>query len=614
VLKKSKNVLKLALILCAAGGLLFAADVKLRIYLQDGTLQSGNLVNETPESFVILTKDGRSEVPKDKIMFINGKTLKQWQERPDKLFSTEILPADIPNPAYVNDKAALPSPPSPSAKSAQLTKKAVSENKSKAVPAVEKPATQIKTPVEAVKGPTAAAATPDTALPLKTLAARSGRRHGHGKHAPSATVPNPSVPPGAKPEGKVTASIKPAPVAAASSARQPTQSVGSAASPVGAPLALPARFSRKEYADVYYQQALRDIEQKHAGAALHELHVAAILDRQDPEPTLWLGKIYLEQGLLSRAHKYLSHPILKKREDAKALLDQIAAQQAQKKKSRRLLYGATVVGIFAWVPLIFLLRKIRRTNRRVITADTEMPSPFAAKPDVVDPTTEILPVVENILAGKPVPAPAPAPVAEPAFMKVPPSAPKAPVSMPPPIAPRPASPIPSPIIPLPVFSKPPQPSAPAPELPTPLTAPASTVNQFIPPSAVSIPDTDAVLRLAGMVEQAVRKGNALAVEEQFTQAAREYRTALALNPACLEAQLGLAYLCFSQGQLDLALEHYERCMKIDPASADAHYGMGRVLLENDRINEAVSEFQQTLTLDPSFDDARETLTSLDALA
>src|SRR5512146_3184868 len=81
------------------------AEVKLRIYMQDGSLQSGTLVSETPTSFVLLNNDGRVEIPKAKIMFVNGKTLKQWQDRPDKLFQTEIIPSEIPNPAYVNDKA-----------------------------------------------------------------------------------------------------------------------------------------------------------------------------------------------------------------------------------------------------------------------------------------------------------------------------------------------------------------------------------------------------------------------------------------------------------------------------------------------------------------------------
>jgi hypothetical protein len=63
-----------------------SADIKLRVYLKDGTLQAGNFVTETEKSFVILTKTGREEILKDNIMFVNGKTLAQWQTRPDKLF------------------------------------------------------------------------------------------------------------------------------------------------------------------------------------------------------------------------------------------------------------------------------------------------------------------------------------------------------------------------------------------------------------------------------------------------------------------------------------------------------------------------------------------------
>src|SRR5688572_4183143 len=88
-----------------------AADIKLRIYLKDGSLQAGNLIKENPDSFVIMTKEDRVEIPKDKIMFVNGKTLKQWQAQPDKLFQTEIMPSNVPDPKFVNDKAPLPAAP-----------------------------------------------------------------------------------------------------------------------------------------------------------------------------------------------------------------------------------------------------------------------------------------------------------------------------------------------------------------------------------------------------------------------------------------------------------------------------------------------------------------------
>jgi tetratricopeptide (TPR) repeat protein len=633
VLKKSRIVLELALILCGASAL-FAADIKLRIYLQDGTLQSGNLITETDTSFVVLGKDGRAEVPKDKIMFINGKTLKQWQERPDKLFQTEILPSEIPNPAYVNDKAALPSAPAISTKPLPLpAKAAIPRNKTKTAAeptegrasensALPSPdaivAASRSTPNNATLNSNAVStgvgATPSTPANLQSAAvanpataaaapvARAGRKHRRARTtdaAAAAIAPRPARP--VKAEQATSAAVP----SVAASARAASEPLGNDAG-----LPLPPHFSRKEYADVYYQRALRYIDQKQPGSALHALHIAAVLDRQNPEPVLMLGKIYFEQGLLNHARKFLNHPILKKREDAKELLHQIAITQETKKRSRYILDAATGVGALAWIPLLFLVRKIKRPARRVVTAESAIASPF---PDKIAKTREdIAPVLEEILADKASPKPVPP---EPAFMKPPPppARPPAPSA---PAMPSPAMPPPPPI-PLPIVSKPLTPSVPPPIVPTMPAAPITeipTSSGFVPAAASGMPDAEAVLRLASMVEQSVRKGNAFAIEEQFVPAAREYRTALALNPSCLEAYLGMAYLSFAQGQLDLALEHYARCVKIDPSSADAHYGMGRVLLENARVDEAVLEFQQTLTLDPTFDDARETLTALNTAA
>jgi hypothetical protein len=106
----AKRALKLAAFLVVIAVGFAAADVKLRVYLKDGSLQAGNLVSETKDAFVILTKEGRQEISKTNIMFVNGKTLAQWEARPDKNYSTEILPSEVPNPSFINNKAALPPP------------------------------------------------------------------------------------------------------------------------------------------------------------------------------------------------------------------------------------------------------------------------------------------------------------------------------------------------------------------------------------------------------------------------------------------------------------------------------------------------------------------------
>ena len=89
------------------------AEVKLRIYLNDGSLRSGTLVSELEKSFVILSKIGRVEVPKKDIMFVNGKTLKQWEDRPDKFFQTEIMPSELPKNGFVNSQSLPEAPKAP---------------------------------------------------------------------------------------------------------------------------------------------------------------------------------------------------------------------------------------------------------------------------------------------------------------------------------------------------------------------------------------------------------------------------------------------------------------------------------------------------------------------
>ena len=123
------------------------------------------------------------------------------------------------------------------------------------------------------------------------------------------------------------------------------------------------------------------------------------------------------------------------------------------------------------------------------------------------------------------------------------------------------------------------------------------------------------VRLVGkVVSESLDKGNQLAHQGKYDLARREYRTAEALNTQCLEAQLGLAYLCFVQSQWDLALQHYVRALTLDPGSADAHYGLARVLCETDNFDDAIPEFRKTLDINPAFDEAREALTTLGTAA
>jgi hypothetical protein len=292
--KSLKIPLEFALIFLLAGSVSISADVKLRIYLQDGTLQAGNLVTETPETFVILSKEGRAEIKKDKIMFINGKTLKQWQERPDKLFQTEIIPSDIPDPAYVNDKAAAPEPTK-----VKPIKSATVDSQSPAVlpPPVPAPVVPVKpvdepkqeAPVIAKENPKPVAKEPvptETVNPQsvvatpKSLTAQSAVSGPSVPAAASESVAsNPTIAPIVPPvrHRKKSKPIlppetkSPEVVAKATPPLKKIEPVNQSAVDSITP---PTKFVRKDFGDYHYQRAIAYMKEGHRGQAIQDLHIA----------------------------------------------------------------------------------------------------------------------------------------------------------------------------------------------------------------------------------------------------------------------------------------------------------------------------------------------------
>ncbi|MCG3206187.1 MAG: hypothetical protein KCHDKBKB_02918 [Elusimicrobia bacterium] len=627
---------KIGFFLILFGVSLLWADVKLRIYLQDGTLQAGNLVAETPESFVILNKEERLEIKKDKIMFINGKTLKQWEERPDKFFQTEIIPSEIPNPAYVNDKAAIPTLPPPVTKVEPV--KVVPEKKSVDVPK-EKPASKSPPSVTTSAVPPAPQAPPQAVPPptpvvepVKPMVQKTVVPAAIKAEAPKGEVITqpqyPNLPPKRrrrkKPQVVESASVEGVvpPVVA-------QEQIKSSPEKGRVP---PGRFNRKEYAEFYFDRAKKYVETGSKGKALQDLHLATVLDRQTSDPVVLLGQLYMREGLSEKAKKYFSIPLVRKLDIVKTWTEQMEHEGKKTKQAQWILYGATAVGTLVWIPLLWGWRALKKPSQTIITADEisdkllESPLPPQKpidKDEPPGPTPEVLEQaiqqVDTEWAGlkdlamikdsetraelpKPPTQPLQPPSAFPPSEKKPEQSIK-PVSLQPDVPRVPIEPIVPPPLPPPII-----PPAIPPPLPVVEAVPVSE-KPHVPEM-----DVESVLRMASQVETAVRKGNGLVLEGQEDLARREYRTALVLNPACVEAHLGLGYLCFAKSQWDLALEHYARALSIDSNSADAHYGVGRVFLETDKIDEAILEFQKTLSLDPAFDDARETLTALGVMA
>jgi tetratricopeptide (TPR) repeat protein len=370
------------------------------------------------------------------------------------------------------------------------------------------------------------------------------------------------------------------------------------------------------FASYHYESAVNFISQGEKGRAIQELHMSTMLNRRDPVAALLLGKLYLESGAFVPARKYLSSPILMRNDEAKNLLEQLDEEQAAADKNRWVLFGSTAAGAAVCIPLIALVRRMRRKKSAEEIAfqqaleNGRAPGKIEAQAEVElqgfsnlkgkkAPTAPVVqvqeasePVVE--FGAEPSVAAFQAPVGEPVVERVERPAPKPVADEPVPVL---RSDEPPPVIASPASQKP-------------ESKPEWRSTSWTQPPAKKLSPLGETLIVASAVDKELREGNKFAEEGNGDLARRAYRTALALNPRSAEAYLGLAYLFFVESNWDMALEHYVRALEFAPDSAEAHYGIGRVLLETDRINEAVSELERTISLDPTFTDARDTLTAL----
>jgi tetratricopeptide (TPR) repeat protein len=689
------------------------AEVKLRIYMRDGSLQSGTLVAENENAFVILARAGRLEVPKKDIMQINGKTLDQWQKKPDPTFQTEILPADIADPSFVTDKsnavsgaATVPIPPRrpktipslPAAKATPAPSPAATAIPS--APAEIKPVPARREPVKTVEKPTTPAATPPKSAAVETAVATPAA-------APSAAAarenvlkkevvkPRRDIAP--KKEAAKPAKTEPKPASAHAKQAPPKAPAAAAAAPAprndsAPPASVPAlaRFGRGMDERAFRAQAAqfhRDRGEAFArdglrGRAIQEFHFAALMDHRDPSLHLRLGELYVQEGNLDRARKILELPILKKSEKAASLLAALTASGKKRQQSAWILYGATGTALLSLWPLIAFSR---RWTRRVpesplyyngpLEEETEEKeddlfadkAPLAAPAPPAFSEAGLEPAAPPAMFTEPPPAPESAPAFEPPPLPEAPPAPRRdmepeprPVAEEPRVERRNAPREPESAFPLiiinPVAFEPPgppetsvvageppaarieppaPPTPPAPPVsvppPAPVRAPEPVVraapppepvyddvqNIYVQPPAPPAPahspvELEAAHILAAQreVDGRLHTGHALAADGKNEAARKEYRTALVLRPECAEAYLGLAYLSFVDGQLDLTAAFYERAATIDPLSADAEYGWGRALVEAGRADEAVPHLRRAAQLDPALVEAQEALTYL----
>jgi tetratricopeptide (TPR) repeat protein len=108
--------------------------------------------------------------------------------------------------------------------------------------------------------------------------------------------------------------------------------------------------------------------------------------------------------------------------------------------------------------------------------------------------------------------------------------------------------------------------------------------------------------MAERPEAQVNLGNLYAGRGRPEQAARAYRTALALNPDFIPAYVNLADLHRSRGDETRSEDVLREAIREAPANGDVHHALGLSLVRQQRLEEAVAELEQATRLSP--DEAR----------
>jgi tetratricopeptide (TPR) repeat protein len=91
---------------------------------------------------------------------------------------------------------------------------------------------------------------------------------------------------------------------------------------------------------------------------------------------------------------------------------------------------------------------------------------------------------------------------------------------------------------------------------------------------------------------------------RFSEAAEEFRKAVAANPASVPARVNLGSTLAQIGDVKGATEQYQEAIRISPSNAAAHYNLGLLLAKQNQHDQAILHFQSVLGLDPKDADAR----------
>lgn len=91
---------------------------------------------------------------------------------------------------------------------------------------------------------------------------------------------------------------------------------------------------------------------------------------------------------------------------------------------------------------------------------------------------------------------------------------------------------------------------------------------------------------------------------RFSEAADEFRKAVAANPTSVPARVNLGSALAQIGDVKGAIEEYQQAIRVSPSNATAHYNLGLLLAGQNQHDRAILHLQAVLGPNPKDSDAR----------
>jgi tetratricopeptide (TPR) repeat protein len=90
----------------------------------------------------------------------------------------------------------------------------------------------------------------------------------------------------------------------------------------------------------------------------------------------------------------------------------------------------------------------------------------------------------------------------------------------------------------------------------------------------------------------------------YSEAADEFRKAVAANPEGIPARVNLGAALAQMGDVAGAVAQYQQALRIDPKNAAANYNLGFLFAKHDQHEQAIVQFQTVLALNPGDTESR----------